>query len=86
MAPKGLRSYSRGEYMSAFADEATASSRVQKTLLLPLWGATLDQRVAWHLAHLNAWRCRSDLPASDVAELERRGVRQPPKKRREPLG
>jgi hypothetical protein len=36
--------------------------------------ATLDQRVEWHLAHLKACGCRSDLPASVVAGLERRGV------------
>jgi hypothetical protein len=44
--------------------------------------ATLDQRVAWHLAHSKACGCRSDLPASIVAELERRGVNLPPKRLR----
>jgi hypothetical protein len=42
--------------------------------------ATLDQRVAWHLAHLRACGCRSDVPASIIAELERRGVSLPPKR------
>jgi hypothetical protein len=37
--------------------------------------ATMDQRVAWHLAHLKACGCRKDLPASIVAELKRRGVK-----------
>jgi hypothetical protein len=39
--------------------------------------ATLDERVAWHLAHLKACACRTDLPASIVAELTRRGQRVP---------
>jgi hypothetical protein len=42
--------------------------------------ATLDQRVAWHLSHLRACACRSDLPASILAELKRRGMK-PPKAR-----
>jgi hypothetical protein len=37
--------------------------------------ATLDERVTWHLAHLKACACRSDLPASVRAELKRRGVK-----------
>jgi len=37
--------------------------------------ATLDQRVAWHLAHLEACACRTDLPASITAELKRRRVK-----------
>ncbi len=36
--------------------------------------ATLDQRVAWHLDHLKACGCRTDLPATIVAELKRRGI------------
>jgi hypothetical protein len=39
--------------------------------------ATLDQRVDWHLAHLKACACRTDLPASIVAELKRRGIKPP---------
>lgn len=39
--------------------------------------ATLDQRVQWHLAHLEACHCRTDLPATIVAELKRRGVKIP---------
>ncbi len=43
--------------------------------------ATLDERVAWHLAHLKACACRTDLPATIVAELKRRGIKPPePKK------
>jgi hypothetical protein len=42
--------------------------------------ATLDQRVAWHLAHLKACGCRSDVPPSIVAELKRRGVGLPLKR------
>lgn len=34
--------------------------------------ATLDQRVAWHLAHLKHCACRSDLPKTVAAELARR--------------
>ena len=41
-------------------------------------GATLDRRVAWHLAHRRACACRTDLPATIVAELKRRGVKPPP--------
>ena len=41
-------------------------------------GATLDRRVAWHLAHRKACACRTDLPATIVAELKRRGVTPPP--------
>jgi hypothetical protein len=36
--------------------------------------ATLDQRVDWHLEHLQECRCRTDLPASIELELERRGI------------
>jgi hypothetical protein len=43
--------------------------------------ATLDQRVAWHLAHLEACACRQDLPASIVAELARRRIKPPRPKR-----
>ena len=39
--------------------------------------ATLDQRVAWHLAHRKACRCRTDLPATIVAEFKRRGAKVP---------
>ncbi len=39
--------------------------------------ATLDQRVAWHLAHRKACQCRKGLPATISAELERRGVQVP---------
>jgi hypothetical protein len=42
--------------------------------------ATLDQRVAWHLAHLKACACRTDLPATIAAELGRRGVKRPRKR------
>ena len=34
--------------------------------------ASLDDRVRWHLAHLEACDCRRDLPASVVTELRRR--------------
>jgi hypothetical protein len=36
--------------------------------------ATLEQRVNWHLAHLKACGCRTDLPATILAELARRGI------------
>jgi hypothetical protein len=42
---------------------------------------TLDERVAWHLAHLKACVCRTDLPATILAELKRRGVKAPLPKR-----
>jgi hypothetical protein len=42
--------------------------------------ATLDQRVEWHLAHRKACACRTDLPATILAELKRRGVKPPPPK------
>jgi hypothetical protein len=34
--------------------------------------ATIDQRVRWHLEHQKHCRCRTDLPASIKAELQRR--------------
>jgi hypothetical protein len=37
--------------------------------------ATLDQRIAWHLAHARACACRT-LPASIVKELKRRGIKR----------
>jgi hypothetical protein len=40
--------------------------------------ASLDQRLAWHLAHAKACRCRG-LPAGILAELKRRGLRVPSK-------
>jgi hypothetical protein len=40
--------------------------------------ASLDQRIAWHLAHAKACSCRS-LPAGILAELKRRGIRVPSK-------
>lgn len=44
--------------------------------------ASLDQRVQWHLAHLKACGCRTDLPATIVAELKRQGIKPPaPKKK-----
>lgn len=33
--------------------------------------ATLNQRVAWHLAHQKHCACRTDLPKSVAAELAR---------------
>ena len=46
---------------------------------------TLDQRVAWHIAHARHCGCRPDLPPTIVAELKRRGLRVPqPRKQRTP--
>lgn len=42
--------------------------------------ATLDERVAWHLAHLRACACRTDLPATILAELKRQGIKPPRRK------
>lgn len=42
--------------------------------------ASLDQRVAWHLAHWKACGCRAVLPATIVVELKRRGITPPAKK------
>ena len=39
--------------------------------------ATVDQKVEWHLAHRAACACRTDLPASIVAELKKRGIKPP---------
>ena len=44
-------------------------------------GATLDQRVAWHLAHAKACGCRG-IPASVAAELTRRGMAAPSRRKR----
>ena len=41
--------------------------------------ASLDQRVAWHLAHAKACACRTTLPASILNELRRRGIKPPRK-------
>jgi hypothetical protein len=38
--------------------------------------ATLDQRIAWHLAHAKACACRQ-IPETVRAELKRRGTRVP---------
>ncbi|MCW5695453.1 MAG: hypothetical protein KIS96_01830 [Bauldia sp.] len=38
--------------------------------------ATLDQRVAWHIAHAKACGCR-EIPPSVMAEIERRGLEVP---------
>ncbi|WP_197030106.1 hypothetical protein [Cellulomonas sp. URHE0023] len=43
-------------------------------------GAPLDARVDWHVEHASACGCRA-LPASVVAELERRGVPVPERRR-----
>jgi hypothetical protein len=40
-------------------------------------GATLAQRVRWHLAHARACRCRK-MPASVIAELKRRARAKKP--------
>ena len=34
--------------------------------------ATLEQRVRWHLEHLVHCACRTDLPKSVAAEIQRR--------------
>lgn len=44
---------------------------------------TLDERVAWHVAHARACGCR-DLPKSVLAALRARGDRVP--RRRQPMG
>ena len=44
--------------------------------------STLEQRVAWHVAHARHCGCRSDLPPTIVAELKRRGLRVPVPRRR----
>jgi hypothetical protein len=43
--------------------------------------ATIEQRVDWHLAHLKACGCRTDLPATIIKELKRRGITPPSLKR-----
>jgi hypothetical protein len=39
--------------------------------------ASLEQRIAWHLAHAKACACRSSLPDGILRELKRRGIRVP---------
>ncbi|MCX5516580.1 hypothetical protein [Kaistia algarum] len=41
--------------------------------------ATLEERVAWHVEHARECGCRA-IPASVLAELERRGLQPPPRK------
>ena len=43
-------------------------------------GASLDARVDWHVEHAAACGCRA-VPASVVAELERRGLPVPERRR-----
>lgn len=38
--------------------------------------ATMDQRIKWHLAHVEACGCR-EMPKTVVAELKRRGIAVP---------
>lgn len=38
--------------------------------------ASLDERVAWHIEHARRCGCR-EIPASILAELERRGITPP---------
>jgi hypothetical protein len=40
---------------------------------------TMDQRLAWHVAHAAACACREELPGSIVAEMKRRGMPVPNK-------
>ena len=42
--------------------------------------ASLDQRIAWHLAHAKACSCRS-FPASILKQLRRRGMQVAQKRR-----
>ena len=37
--------------------------------------ATLEQRVKWHVAHLEACGCRTDLPPAIAAEIAKRGLK-----------
>jgi hypothetical protein len=37
---------------------------------------SLDQRIAWHVAHAKACACRA-VPAGILKELQRRGIRTP---------
>ncbi len=41
--------------------------------------ATLDQRIAWHLAHAKACGCR-EISGKIKEEMERRGIKVPPRK------
>ena len=36
--------------------------------------ATTDQRIEWHLQHLQHCQCRTDLPAKLAEEMNRRGI------------
>ena len=38
---------------------------------------TEDQRLEWHLAHLQHCHCRTDLPKSVLATMEKRGIPVP---------
>ncbi len=40
--------------------------------------ATLDQRIAWHVAHAKACDCR-DIPAGVRAAMPARGIKAPPR-------
>lgn len=36
--------------------------------------ATIDQRIKWHIEHLNNCHCRTDIPASVKAAMIERGI------------
>ncbi len=37
--------------------------------------ATLEQRIAWHKAHLKNCQCRTDIPEKVKAEMEKNGIK-----------
>jgi hypothetical protein len=40
--------------------------------------ATFEQRVRWHLEHLEACACRGELPAGLAEQMRQRGMKVPP--------
>jgi hypothetical protein len=39
--------------------------------------ATIDQRIEWHLQHLQHCQCRTDLPEKLKEEMKKRGITIP---------
>jgi hypothetical protein len=44
--------------------------------------ATIDQRIEWHLQHLQHCQCRADLPEKLKEEMKKRGIVMPATEKR----
>jgi len=39
--------------------------------------ATIEERIAWHLAHVQNCHCREDIPAKLKEEMKKRNIKVP---------